>query len=529
MYQKKSKVLAIRFACPTTIEVGDVAVITNTDNTIAKVSTEGSNKIIGTVATHKDGASECVVETRFRERRDDRVCAAVFNNGPFVWDNTGKAVSYVQGTIAEVTGTEEGPFTFTATAATPAEGTATEPFDFEAAAGGTVTSGDGPFTFEVGVSDAFKIKIGGAASQNFTLAGAAQTPAQVVAQFAAAVGFTATADGDTVVFAATAATDDLVIEAVANDCYTVMGLTADTYEATPGNNTLKLNVDGEASQTFTLTGSGQTAAQVAAQIDGTGFTASAEDGSVVLLADDPESDLEIEATDNDCYTELGFVVDSYDSVPGDNRLLIAITGGEESSGADQEFELTEGERTATQVAQEINATALDFEASAVDDAIVLTASQISDDIVIKPIDADAYTVLGFTAGTTAGDAPNYDAYAVAGIKISGPDLCSVQSTIEGPYELGNTTNILKLSIGGGGAQTFTLDTGEAVTAATLAETINETASGFEASSTGVYLVLTATTQGHSIEIQTVANNCYSVLGFTIGTTAAPMIINTLEK
>ena len=526
MYQRKGKVLSIGFTCPTTIEVGDVAVITSSDNTIAKVASEGSIKVVGTVSAHEDGASTCVVETRFRERRDDRVAAAVFANGPFVWDGNMKAAAYAAGTIAAVTGTAEGPFTLTATAPTPAVGSASETFDFEAAAGGTVTSGNAPFTFEVGVSDAFKIKIGTAAAQDFTLSGAAQTAAQVATQFAAGVGFTATAVGTTVVFQATADTDDLEIVTVAANAYTVMGLTVDVYEATEGNDTLALNVDGGATQTFTLTGSARTAAQVAAQITGSDFTATAEDGSVVLTADDPESDLEIEACDNDCYTELGFTAGTYASVPGDNRLRISITGGAESSGADQEFELTEGERTATQVAQEINLTALDFTASAADNLVTLTADEISDDIVIKASDADAYTVLGFSTGTTAGDAPNYNDASLAGIKISGPVPLSIQSEIEGPYTIGSTTNKLKLKIGGGVSQTFTLTTG---TAAELAATINLTASGFVASSTGVYLVLTASAAGNNIEIESVANNCYSVVGFDIQVNTAPMIINTLEK
>lgn len=531
MYQRKGKVLSVGFACPTNIEVGDVAVITSTDNTIAKVSSEAPINIVGTVATHTDGASTCVVETKFRTRRDDRTAAAVFANGPFIWDADMKAASYTAGTIATVSGDEEGPFTFTATAATPAVGSANEPFTFEAAVGGSVTTGNGPFTFEVGVSDAFKIKIGDAAAQDFTLTGAAQTAAQVAAQFVAAVGFTATADGTTVVFQATA-TEDLEIVTVAANAYTVLGISVDVYQVIPGNDTLVVNVDGEAPETFTLTGSARTAAQVAAQITGTGFTATAEDGSVVLTADDPESDLEIEACDNDCYTELGFTAGTYASVPGDNRLLIAVTGGGESGGADQSFEITAGERTATQVAQEINLTAQDFVASVEDELIqvvTLTASQIGDDLVIKASDADAYTVLGFTTGTTAGNLPNYDDAALAGIKISGPVPLSILSGIEGPYEITSTTNKLKLKIGSGNSQTFTLDEGEAVTAATLAETINETATDFVAGSTGIYLELSADNAGADIEIETVANNCYSVVGFDVQVNEAPMIINTLEK
>ena len=251
---------------------------------------------------------------------------------------------------------------------------------------------------------------------------------------------------------------------------------------------------------------------------------------MLFRSDDPESDLEIEACDNDCYTELGLSVGTYASVPGDNRLLIAITGGGESGGADQEFEITAGERTATQVATEINTTALDFVASAVDDYLVFTAIQIGDDIVIKnPALASAYTVLGLTAGTTAGDVPTYSPAAIAGVKISGPDPCVVYSGIEGPYNIGATTNKIKLTVGSGVSQTFTLDTDSSALPEEIATTINLTASGFTASSTGYYLKLTADTAGNDIEIEDIENDCYDVIGLEIGVTAAPMTINTLEK
>lgn len=633
MNQKKGKALSIGFVCPTDIEVGDVVVVTNTDNTIAKVSSEASIKKVGTVATHQDGAATCVVETPFRERRDDRECAAVFNNGPFVYNSSGKVASYVQGTIASVTSSNDGPFTFAATAATPAVGTESETFDFEAAAGGSVIgTGDAPFvvyarysTSAIGTADEpftftasddqLKVAVNGGAPQTLTLTGSGRTAQQVADEInATASGFTAavyqsgielladnpahdwelvtvanncytvlglstgtyasaegndtitlaTGGGGDVTITLTSGTrtaqqvcddinasladvtaivsgttkvliganleaDDLIIKAVDSDAYTLLGIAADTYEAIVGNDTLVVNVDSGVSQTFTLTGSGRTAAQVAAQISGTGFTATAEDGSLVLTADDPESDLEIEACDHDCYTELGLTVDTYPSVPGDNRLTIKIVGGADSNEADQDFELTAGERTATQVAQEINATALDFHASAVSNYVVLTADQIGDDITIRPSDADAYTILGFTEATTLGNVANYSPAAIAGLKIAGPDPCVVISGIEGPYEIGATTNKIKLKVGGGGSQTFTLDTAAAATPLDLATKINATATGLVASSTGYYLKLTASTAGQNIEIESIANDCYDVVGLEVGVNSAPMTVITLEK
>ena len=532
MQQRKGKVLSIGFTCPTTVEVGDVAVITSSDNTIQANSAEASTKIVGTVAAHVEDATSCVVETRFRERRDDRIAASVFANGPFVWGATGLATPYAEGTIASATGTEEGPFTITATAATPAVGSASETFSFEAAVGGTVTSGDGPFTFVLNTSDAFKIKIGAAVSQTFTLTGAGVDAANVAAQFSAGVGFTATVVGAGVKFLATTVTDDLEIEAVANDCYTVMGLTAAAHLDTPGNNKLSVTVSDGDPQVLTLTGSARTAVQVATEINLTAadFTATADDGSVVLTVDDATDYLDINVIANDCYTELGFTAGTFASVEGNNTLLIAITGGSESGGADQTFTITSGERTVTQVKTEINLTAEDFTASVASGVLVLTCDQIGDDLVIKTAaNADACTDLGITRGTVTGDVPTYSPAAIVGLQIEGPAVNWIQCGIPGPYLLTASDNVIKITIEGGTAQTFTLDTGAAVTATTLAATINSTATNCVASAVDDYLRITADAAGKDITLSTVSNDAYDILGWTTDTYEAAMAIVTLEK
>lgn len=93
MKQRLSDVLAVEFICPTTIAVGDVAIIDD-DKEVIKWNAEASLKRVGTVATHKSGATTCVVETPFRERRDDRVSGAAVAVGPFVWDADMKVIAY---------------------------------------------------------------------------------------------------------------------------------------------------------------------------------------------------------------------------------------------------------------------------------------------------------------------------------------------------------------------------------------------------------------------------------------------------
>ena len=93
MKQSLHDVLAVEMICPTSIAVGDVVIIDD-DKEVIKLNAAGSLKIVGTVAAHRDGAATCVVNTRFRERRDDRVSGAACAVGPFVWDGSMKAIAY---------------------------------------------------------------------------------------------------------------------------------------------------------------------------------------------------------------------------------------------------------------------------------------------------------------------------------------------------------------------------------------------------------------------------------------------------
>ena len=111
--QKLQEVLAFNFACADSIAEGQVVEITG-DLTVAVPTGAGSLKVVGTVvrkkghlmsnagnvygatpATVTGGApAECTVETRFRERRDDRVSGAAVAVGPFVFDANGAVIAY---------------------------------------------------------------------------------------------------------------------------------------------------------------------------------------------------------------------------------------------------------------------------------------------------------------------------------------------------------------------------------------------------------------------------------------------------
>lgn len=117
MIQRLREVLAINFACDDSIQEGDIVEITG-DLTIAKPTVAGSLKIVGNVCRKKGylnsnannawptpqggvtggNPAECTVETRFRERRDDRVAGAAVAVGPFVFDGSGNVINYVSGT-----------------------------------------------------------------------------------------------------------------------------------------------------------------------------------------------------------------------------------------------------------------------------------------------------------------------------------------------------------------------------------------------------------------------------------------------
>jgi hypothetical protein len=193
MNQGVQDILAISFACPTTIEEGDVVKISG-DNAVVKNTDIGSVDVVGVVCAHIPGAASCTVATRFRERRNDRLAGVTVAPGAFVWGPLNRAYPYSGASCASVTGANAGTFAIVAD-----------------------------------TSDVVGLKIGGDEKQTFTLtAGAARTAAQIAAEInATATGFVVTVNTDgKLVFTALNVNQSLEITAETHTANTVLGLTA---------------------------------------------------------------------------------------------------------------------------------------------------------------------------------------------------------------------------------------------------------------------------------------------------------------
>lgn len=311
MIQKKERVLAVAFICPTDIEL-DEPVLLSDDLTVKAIDAAASNMLVGTVAKHEAGDAECTVATRFRERRDDRVSAGAPAVGPFVFDATGKAIAFTAAVIATVTGTVEETYNI-------------------------VTDSN----------DKLKIKIGSGSGQTFQLDNDASTTAAEVAAkiMLTATDFTASDASGYVKLTADDIGEDIEIEAIANDAYTALGFTVGvtngdashdpsavagmivkqptpaTLTGTVGgpftivngtSDAFKIKIGSGSSQEIDLTdGVGLTAAAVAADINTktTDLTATVVYGQKIkIAADNPYEDIEIETVANNAYTVLGLTV-----------------------------------------------------------------------------------------------------------------------------------------------------------------------------------------------------------------------------
>lgn len=501
--QTIDKPLAVAFTCPTTIEVGDVAVISS-DLSIIKSNGIAQDEVVGTVIKHEDDMTSCVVSTPFR-KRTTRTASTTSPLGPFVWNTLNRVTPFVNAPFASVTGTVAAPWvviknvltgsvaetfaiakatitgsvdeTYTIAKAT-ITGSVAQTFAIaKATITGTIAE---TFAVVLNASDKVSISVNGAAVQDFTLtAGPAKTAAEVAADFALGTGFTATVDATNhVVFTATTAGQSLEIKTIANHAYTILGFTV---SATPvyGNDQFAVSVNGAADQVFSLTvGAARTAANIVTNLAGAaGFAASAGVGNyVVLTATTAGQSLEISSVNGNAYTALGFTV-SATPVYGNDQFSVSVNGA-----ADQVFSLTAGAaRTAANIVTDLVA-ATGFAASAVNDHVVLTATTAGQSLEISAVNGDAYAALGFIVSV----APVY----------------------------GN--DILKVAINGGGAQTFSLTAGAARTAANIATDLSG-ASGFVASAATGHVVLTPSNAGHAIQIVAVSGNAYTTLGFTVAT------------
>ena len=168
----------------------DVVEIT-TDRKVQKLTASGGSKRVGVVVGIRSSLLECTVATPFREDRIDRIAGENVTIGPFVFGPDNKVYQYTPGAVASVTGTATG-------AKTVVQNT----------------------------SD--KVKINYQGSQTFTLTAGETTMAAKAAEINdSAEGFVASVDsGGHLVLTGLSIGVPLEVEAVSNDAYTLLGLTA---------------------------------------------------------------------------------------------------------------------------------------------------------------------------------------------------------------------------------------------------------------------------------------------------------------
>ena len=161
---------------------------------IQKVTAAGVANLVGEVETVRSSLGECTVLTRSRQNIQGRIAGEDVAIGPFVWGPDNKVYQYTPGAVASVVGSTTGAKTIVA-----------------------------------GTSDAAKINYNNEGSQTFTLTAGVDVPMATVAAEIneTAVGFVAGVDA-TGHFTLTGKEigKPIEVEAVANDAYTLLGLTA---------------------------------------------------------------------------------------------------------------------------------------------------------------------------------------------------------------------------------------------------------------------------------------------------------------
>lgn len=158
---------------------------------VQKLTSSGGSKRVGICGPVRSSLLECTVATPFRENRIDRIAGEDITIGPFVFGPTNKVYQYSPGAVAQVVGTATG-------AKTVVQNT----------------------------SD--KVKINYQGSQTFTLTAGERTMAQTAEEInATAAGFVASVDSTGhLVLTGLYIGVPLEVEAISNDAYTLLGLTA---------------------------------------------------------------------------------------------------------------------------------------------------------------------------------------------------------------------------------------------------------------------------------------------------------------
>lgn len=166
--------------------------------TVGPVSSDPAINVPGAVIAIETELTRCTVETPFRARREDRVAGEAIAPGWFVVRDDGLAYQYTPAERASHTGTATGPVTVVAD-----------------------------------TSDALKVKVDGVSTSVQLTAGADTAFSAIVAEANADLvpkGSRLVVDSDGHIrLEAVQMGKTVELEAVANDCYTLLGLTAAIY------------------------------------------------------------------------------------------------------------------------------------------------------------------------------------------------------------------------------------------------------------------------------------------------------------
>jgi hypothetical protein len=185
--------LKIAFDYDTEPAIGDMVELTGSRH-VQALTLAGRHKCVGEVIGVRSALSECTVATKFQRNLITRIAGETVTAGPFVFGVDSKVYQYSPGSVAVVTG-----------------------------------STTGAKTYVLNTSDKVKINYNNEGSQTFTItAGVGVTMATVATEVnATAVGFTCSVDADGhFVLTGDEIGKPLEIEAVSNDAYTLLGLTA---------------------------------------------------------------------------------------------------------------------------------------------------------------------------------------------------------------------------------------------------------------------------------------------------------------
>lgn len=208
------------------------------------------------------------------------------------------------------------------------------PFQFTPSVAGALTgSEDGPFIFATDTNDKLSIRIrhNGAwgAEQTVTFPNG-ETEAQDVcdAVNGQTSGVNASVSVNKFHLVAANPNDDIEILAIANDCYSTLGLAEGIYNHTPGTTTLVLAIDGGADQTFEMAPvNGETgvflltSAQVVGQMTAlAGGTSSAAQGKLTITSSTTGGDSTVQVkSDSSCLNVFGFDTDEHAGVEGEAK------------------------------------------------------------------------------------------------------------------------------------------------------------------------------------------------------------------